>query len=174
MRIRDVYHRLTYPLDVALSRADAFVIRKLREKKWLNVLIGVCLTYACVGVWLIWSAWLTREADDLVFGVVHTCIGVIWATILALRHSIHTRIDAYAVRAIREQAWRDELLVSPVGDLWSQSDALIERYLETAVEQLQAHGFIPFIDGAIEDLRYEDLINDKAQELYERDAPLSG
>lgn len=107
MGLRKIYYRLTYPLDSALSRADSFIIGKLSETKWRNVLTGLCLTYASAGVWLIWEAWLTREVGYLIFGVAHTCVGVVWATILALRTSIHTRIDAHAVRAILEQAEKE-------------------------------------------------------------------
>ena len=174
--MRNTYHRMTYPFDVALSRAESFIIGKLRETKWRNVMTGLCLTYASAGVWLIWQAWLTREVDDLVFGVFHTCVGVVYATILALRTSIHTRIDAYAVRALLKQADRDrnnDLMimegVPPVTELWNESDEVIERYLNKATDKLQDAGFIPFIDGATEDIRYEQMIGDKAEELYADD-----
>lgn len=173
--MRNAYYRATYPLDVALSRAESFIIGKLREPKWRNVLTGLCLTYASAGVWLIWESWLTREVGYLVFGVVHTCVGVVYATVLALRTSIHTRIDAYAVRALLKQADRDldELMITegvpPVPELWNESDEVIERYLNRATDKLQDIGFIPFIDGATEDSRYEQMIGDKAEELYADD-----
>jgi len=66
------------------------------------------------------------------------------------------------------------VLVSPTNDLWVQHDKLIDRYVETAGSRLQAQGFIPLFDGATQDTRYEHLINNTAQEMYEQDAPLSG
>jgi hypothetical protein len=170
--VRRAYHRATYPLDVALSRADSFIIGKLRERKWQNILIGLCLTYASVGVWLVWSAWLTREVTELVVGVIYTSLGVVWATVLALRMSISTRIDAYAVRAIQEQTKQDrkryEMSDTEKSEqnLYDQSDEVIERYAEKASLALQESGFIPFTDGATESMRYENMIADKAQELY--------
>jgi hypothetical protein len=165
MNIRNIYSRFFYRLDVALSRADSFLIGKLRESKWRNVLVGLCLTYASAGLWLVWEAWLTREADDLIFGIFHTCVGVVYATIMALRHSISTRIDYYAVRAIQEQ--------SDGVELWNSDDDVVTHYLEKAIEELQGSGFIPFVDGASEDSRYEDLINQKAVELYTEDRYLA-
>lgn len=66
------------------------------------------------------------------------------------------------------------VLVSPTNDLWSQHDKLIDRYVERAGGRLQAQGFIPRFDGVMQDARYEHLINNTAQEMYEQDAPLSG
>ena len=165
--MRNAYYRMTYPLDVALARADSFLIGKLREKKWRNVLTGLCLTYASAGVWLIWESWLTREVAHLVFGVVHTCVGVVWATVLALRTSIHTRIDAYAVRAITEQARNEK-------NLWDEGDEMIERFIHLATETLYDSGVLPFIDGATEDSRYEQMIGEKAEELYEEEKSVIG
>lgn len=167
--MRNAYYRMTYPLDVALARADSFLIGKLREKKWRNVLTGLCLTYASAGVWLIWESWLTRQVGYLVFGVVHTCVGVVYATVLALRTSIHTRIDAYAVRAINEQAENDGFPVANKKTLWEESDEMIERFTNTAIEELYDSGFLPFIDGATENPRYEEMIDSKAEELYEEE-----
>jgi len=169
MNIRDAYSRIFYRLDVALSRADSFLIGKLRESKWRNVLVGLCLTYASAGLWLVWEAWLTREADDLIFGIFHTCVGVVYATIMALRHSISTRIDYYAVRAITEQAENDGVPVANRKTLWEESDEMIERFVTSATEELYDSGFLPFIDGATENPRYEEMIDSKAEEMYEEE-----
>lgn len=173
--MRKVLYGVLYPLDHLIARVDNYIVSKLREPAARRVLTGICLTYASAGVWLIWEAWLTREVDDLVFGVFHTCVGVVYATILAMRTSIPNRIDYIAIRALREQANRDskrleiEMSDRHTHPLWDEKEEIVERYIERAASALQDNGRIPLYDGATEDVRYEDIINTVAEDLYDDD-----
>lgn len=54
-------------------------------------------------------------------------------------------------------------------NLWNEKEEVIEEYLNKATEELYGSGFLPFIDGATEDSRYEEMIGEKAEELYADD-----
>jgi len=81
-----------------------------------------------------------------------------------MKISIPNRIDYIATRALRQQTEKDAGLL-----LWSQSDEVIEKYVERATSSLQDSGRIPFYDGATENPRYEEIITTVAEEMFADD-----
>lgn len=52
-------------------------------------------------------------------------------------------------------------------DLWQQDDDTIETFLDRATRRLIAHGIIPMTDDSQNLPRYEQVINDLAEDLFE-------
>lgn len=52
-------------------------------------------------------------------------------------------------------------------DLWQQDDDTIEIFLDRAARQLIANGIIPWADGVQNLPRYEQVINELAEDLFE-------
>lgn len=106
--IRKVLYRVLYPLDHLIARVDNYIVDRLSQPVGRRVLTGICLTYATAGVWLVWSAWLTRSLSELIVGVAHAIVGSVFATILAMKISVSNRIDYIAIRQLKEQTDRDK------------------------------------------------------------------
>lgn len=171
--LHKAYCALMYPCDVFLARVDSQIVTFLRTPMARRFLVGVCLTYASAGVWLVWSAWLTRSVTELVVGVAHCAIGSAFSTAIAIRLSIPSRIDEYAIRTIRRQTREDLRKMkrdnSEQHSLWDKSDDVVERYVMKAAHHLQDTGFIPFVDGATESDKYERVIAEMAEYFYDED-----
>ena len=52
-------------------------------------------------------------------------------------------------------------------DLWQQDDDTIEIFLDRAARRLTANGVIPMTDDVQDSLRYEQIINELAENLFE-------
>lgn len=150
---------LFHPIDVFVLRVDNYVANYLSSTRGLGVFTGIVLGYATIGLWLAWESWHTRSVLALVVGISQAIIGVVFATILIVKLNLDKRISAFTAIALNEHRETDV-------DLFEQSDEVIEAYLEKAVQHLQQNGFIPFYDGASEEVAYEQIIEDSAKYIY--------
>ena len=53
--------------------------------------------------------------------------------------------------------------------LWQQTDEVIDRYLKAAVKRLTGNAMIPQVDDVDNTDRYERLIDEVAEEIFQED-----
>jgi len=53
--------------------------------------------------------------------------------------------------------------------LWQQTDEVIDRYLKAAIERLTGNAMIPQLDDIGNTDRYERLIDEVAEEIFQAD-----
>jgi hypothetical protein len=53
--------------------------------------------------------------------------------------------------------------------LWQQTDEVIDRYLKAAVKRLTGNAMIPQLDDVDNTDRYERLIDEVAEEIFQED-----
>ena len=57
-------------------------------------------------------------------------------------------------------------------ELWQQDDDTIEIFLDRAIRQLTMSGIIPMTDDVQDSPRYESIIQNLAEDLFDNDDPL--